>query len=129
MRETAQIHYRRIKEAVKQERIGDGAIEAFESWIFARFNDRQEVDAMFTDIVPFEESFAGRYLKEKYCRELTEKVRKQSRLEGLRDQLDLLARLHESEKLSDHEYNTMAEPLRVELAGLESSENREDTDE
>ena len=76
LRKDVGTHYKRIRQAVEQDRVGSGAIRAFESWLLVRFNDRQEVDAMITELVPLEESFAGRYLTEKLRPMVEKEVRK-----------------------------------------------------
>jgi len=58
----AGIHYQKLRQYEPQGK--EGLLDAFESWLMARFKNSEEVRQMIVDIPPIEKSAAARYFRQ-----------------------------------------------------------------
>jgi len=136
LKRTAGDHYRRLKAAAVEPEGKAGLLEAFESWLIARFRNRAEVNQMIVDIPPIEKSAAARYFRqqgreigkklgEKLGKKLGEKLgekrgEKRGEMRGemrsLRQQIGNLKKLRKS--MSPEVFQALLTPLEMRLAEL-----------
>ena len=124
LKRIAGIHYRRLKRAKVQANGKDGLLEAFESWLMARFRSRAEVKQMIVDIPPIEKSAAARYFRkqgeaigEKRGEKLGEKRgSKRGEARAIRDQIKRLKKLQEH--MSAELFKELMTPLQARLECL-----------